>query len=61
MLAVAAGLPADAVERDLASIENVQLHAYIYPDIPAMGAVKVDISGKVNGVTAKAGFDYKRP
>ncbi|MCX6118596.1 MAG: hypothetical protein NT027_13720 [Proteobacteria bacterium] len=42
------------------AIEDIKMRAYIFPGIPALGAVKVDIAGKTSGVNAKAGFDYLR-
>lgn len=43
------------------TIENLQIHAHIFEGVPAIGAVKLDLSGKVQGVATKAGFDYKKP
>ena len=61
MLVVAAGLPPEAASDGSTTIENLQIHAYIHPSVPALGAAKLDISGVVNGISVKAGFDYKRP
>jgi len=44
-----------------ASIENLQIRAHIKYGIPVLGAVKIDISGKYNGVSIKVGADYQVP
>lgn len=41
-------------------IENLKINAYLFHGIPALGAVKLDISGVVQGMNIKIGFDYKR-
>jgi hypothetical protein len=43
------------------SAKNVKLVLYIYKqgqELPVLGAVKVDLSGRVRGMDIQAGFDY---
>lgn len=40
-------------------VENLQVRAAIYPGVPVLGAVKLDVSGVVSGFNIKAGGDYK--
>jgi hypothetical protein len=41
-------------------VEDLQIRAHIYAGVPVLSAVKLDLSGVVQGMPAKAGFDYKR-
>lgn len=41
-------------------VEDLQLRAHIFAGVPVLSAVKLDLSGVVQGMPAKAGFDYKR-
>ncbi len=41
-------------------VENLEIRAHIYAGVPVLSAVKLDLSGVVQGMPAKAGFDYKR-
>jgi hypothetical protein len=40
------------------SIENLQIVAHVKYGAPVLGAVKLDVSGKYNGMKVKAGGDY---
>lgn len=40
-------------------VEDLQVRAAIYPGVPVLGAVKLDVSGIVSGFRFKAGADYK--
>lgn len=42
-------------------IQNLKVLAHIYPGIPVLSAVQIDISGKYEGMNIKAGADYKTP
>ena len=39
-------------------IENLKILAHVAPNVPVLGAVKIDLSGKASGFDFKAGFDY---
>jgi hypothetical protein len=41
-------------------IEDLKIRAHLYLGVPVLGAVKLDLSGVVEGMNAKAGFDFKR-
>jgi hypothetical protein len=41
-------------------IEDLKIRGLIYAGVPVLEAVKLDLSGIVHGVNAKAGFDYRR-
>jgi len=41
-------------------VEDLQIRAHIFAGVPVLSAVKLDLSGVVQGMPAKAGFDYKR-
>jgi hypothetical protein len=41
-------------------IENLKIRGLMYGGVPVLGAVKLDLSGVVQGINAKAGFDYRR-
>ena len=41
-------------------VEDLQIRAHIFTGVPVLSAVKLDLSGVVQGMPAKAGFDYKR-
>jgi hypothetical protein len=41
-------------------IENLKIRGHMFNGVPVLGAVKLDLSGVVQGINAKAGFDYKR-
>lgn len=41
-------------------IEDLKIKAHLYAGVPVLGAVKLDLSGIVQGMNAKAGFDFKR-
>lgn len=57
-----AGLDPNDMSSMEANIEDVTVRAHIYfPGVPALAAVKFDMTGKVDGVSVKAGFDYKKP
>lgn len=60
MIAAAMGLDSDDVEVETA-IQNLELRAHMYPGIPALRAVKLDLAVKSQGVNLKFGFDYKKP
>lgn len=61
LLIAAAGFSPDDKSITSNDIKDLKVQAYVYPGIPAYGAVKLDISGTVKGVSAKAGLDYKTP
>ncbi len=42
-------------------IKDMKVLAHIYPGIPVLGAVKIDVSGKHSGMNIKAGADYQTP
>jgi hypothetical protein len=60
LLAASAGLdPLNfSVEKGL-PMTDLKIRMYIYPNIPALGAVKMDLTGKIQGIPTKSGFDYK--
>lgn len=61
-LAVARDLIAMAARSQLGvsgDVQDLQVRAAIYPGVPVLGAVKLDISGIVSGFRFKAGADYK--
>jgi hypothetical protein len=60
MIAATMGLENDDVEVENA-IQNLELRAHMYPGIPALTAVKLDLAVKSQGVNLKFGFDYKKP
>jgi hypothetical protein len=43
------------------SVKDVEVVLFISSRVPALGAVKIDASGKVYGMEVKAGFDYMSP
>jgi hypothetical protein len=50
----------DPSRGDNPQIEDLKLAAHVFQGVPVLGAVKLDLSGTVQGVKVKAGFDYKR-
>ena len=58
ILYAAAGVDPNAVAKP--PIENLKIRAHLFAGIPVLGAVKLDLSGVVQGMNAKAGFDYKK-
>jgi len=42
-------------------IEDLKVLAHVYPGVPVISAVKLDISGKYSGMAIKAGADYQTP
>lgn len=42
-------------------VQDLKVLAHVYPGIPVLGAVQIDISGKYEGMNIKAGADYKTP
>ncbi|MCA9509008.1 MAG: hypothetical protein KC505_11355 [Myxococcales bacterium] len=42
-----------------AKIENLEVKMKVHDSLPVIGAVQLDVSGKVLGFNFKAGFDYK--
>lgn len=42
-------------------IKDMKVLAHLYPGIPVLGAVKIDVSGKYSGMAIKAGADYQTP
>jgi hypothetical protein len=58
LLYAAAGL--DPSRGDNPQIENLKLAAHVFQSVPVLGAVKLDLSGIVQGMNVKAGFDFKR-
>jgi hypothetical protein len=49
------------LEIDRGKLEDVKVLAHIYPGIPVLGAVKIDLTGKYSGMSVKAGGDYFTP
>lgn len=43
---------------NIAEIENLVVVAAMVPNVPAIGAAKLDITGRYNGLNIKAGSDY---
>lgn len=43
---------------DRSDMEDMKVLAHIYVGVPVLGAVKVDVSGKYQGMDVKAGADY---
>jgi hypothetical protein len=41
-------------------IEDLKIRGHIFAGVPVLGAVKLDLSGIVQGMSAKAGFDLRR-
>ena len=58
LIYAAAGL--DPSRSDNPQIEDLKLAAHVFFGVPVLGAVKLDLSGTVQGVKVKAGFDYKK-
>lgn len=50
-----------APSEERGDIQNLHALAHIYPGIPVLGAVKLDLSGVYNGLPVKAGGDYQAP
>jgi len=48
-------------ETPKSDVENLKVLAHVYPGIPVLSAVQIDISGKYEGMNIKAGADYKTP
>lgn len=44
-----------------ADLKNAKVLAHIYPKIPVLGAVKIDVSGVASGQNVKVGGDYVSP
>lgn len=42
-----------------ADVKDLEVTMRVTPTIPVLGAVKFDVSGKVRGITVRAGFDYQ--
>jgi len=51
----------DPIDVKLGSAKKVEGIFYISSEVPVMGAVKIDVSGIVQGIFIKAGFDYVHP
>lgn len=45
----------------LTDVEDLKIYAKVKPGIPVLGGVQLDVSGKMSGLSAKAGFDYVKP
>jgi hypothetical protein len=58
LLAAAAGIDLRSEIFLSAKIDDVKIRSYVHPSVPALGAAKVDITGKVNGISVKAGLDF---
>jgi hypothetical protein len=58
ILVAAAGLDPEAFADP--TIEDVKIRANIIAGTPVLGAVKLDLTGVVQGMNVKAGFDYHR-
>ena len=41
-----------------ADVEDMTAMVHIYPDVPVLGAVKLDVAGTYQGIAIKAGGDY---
>ena len=50
----------DPMRADKPPIENLKIRAHVYQGVPVIGAVKVDLSGIINGINFKVGLDLKR-
>ena len=61
LLAAAAGYSEEDLRTGRAEIQDLVIRTYIHPSVKVLGAAKLDISGKVSGVSVKVGLDYKRP
>ncbi|MFM8269859.1 MAG: hypothetical protein ACKN9V_06680 [Pseudomonadota bacterium] len=42
-------------------IQDLKVLMHVYPGIPVLGAVLMDVSGKYEGMAVKAGADYQAP
>ncbi|NBT59169.1 hypothetical protein EBT16_10340 [bacterium] len=42
-----------------ADIQDLKVQIRVYPGIPVLGAVQIDVSGKYEGMAVKAGADYE--
>lgn len=60
IVAAAAGIDPNDLDVENA-IQDLELRAHVYPGIPALGAVKIDLAVKAQKVNLKFGFDYKKP
>lgn len=52
---------AESVGVTRADLKDGKVLAHIYPGIPVLGAVKIDMSGVSSGMNVKAGGDYVAP
>ncbi len=41
-------------------LEDLTIKAHLFAGVPVLSAVKLDLAGKVQGINAKAGLDYRR-
>lgn len=44
-----------------ADIENMKVLMHVYPGVPVLGSVLIDVSGTYEGMAVKAGADYMAP
>ncbi|MCX6117614.1 MAG: hypothetical protein NT027_08740 [Proteobacteria bacterium] len=58
LLTAAAGF--DPSNKDL-PMTDMKIKAHVFQGIPALSAVKLDLTGKIKGVPSKLGFDYVSP
>ena len=49
---------AELLETKGVQVEDAKLLVHVHVDVPALGLVKVDMEGIVQGLRGKAGFDY---
>ena len=57
---LAAGLNPDEPSLLSMPIENLQIVGHVFSGVPVLGAVKIDMSGTVQGINAKIGMDLKK-
>jgi hypothetical protein len=48
-------------EVDNPQLEDLKIRGHMFSTVPVLGAAKLDLSAKVQGMNVKAGFDYRRP
>lgn len=47
--------------KNQSDIQDLKVLLHVYPGIPVLGGVQIDVSGKYEGMALKAGADYQAP
>lgn len=48
-------------ENSQSDVQDLKILVHVYPGIPVLSAVQIDLSGKYEGMNIKAGADYETP